>query len=306
MAGGTNTVNFGGEAVVAEAELRFDAELANFNRFNAGVTRRFEAWDDRLTRGGPLTRRPSGWAANFSFNNDRRAKVQIRAGVRLDDETGPGWARRANLGTLFRIGDNFELDIGANVSREHVAAQYVTTVADASATSTFGSRYIFAPLGQTTVGIESRLNLTFSPDLTLELYMQPLLSTGDYGDLMELAAPRTFSFLTYGQDVGSVSRGASDSFTVDPGGGAPPFTVADPDFNLHSLLGSAVLRWEWHPGSTLFLVWQQSRSERVMQSVGSPFHPGIGDFGLGRDARELFDLKPDNVFAVKVSYWLNP
>jgi hypothetical protein len=306
MAGGTNTVNFGGEAVVSEAELSFDTELASFNRFNVGVTRRFEAWDDRLTRGGPLTRRPSGWAANFGFNNDRRAKIQLRVGFRLDDEAGPGWARRANLGALFRIGDSFELDLGANVSREHVAAQYVTTVADASAASTFGSRYVFAPLGQTTVGIESRLNVTFSPDLTLEFYVQPLMSSGDYGDLMELAAPRTFHFLRYGEDVGAVSRGSSDSFTVDPGNGAPSFTVADPDFNLHSLLGSAVLRWEWHPGSTLFLVWQQSRSERVMQSGANPFDPWIGDFGLGRDARELFDLKPDNVFGVKVTYWLNP
>jgi hypothetical protein len=232
--------------------------------------------------------------------------VQLRAGLRIDDEAGPGWARRMNLGTVFRIGDELELDIGANLSREHVAAQYVTTVTDASAIDTFGSRYVFAPLGQTTVGIESRFNVTLSPDLTLQLYVQPLISTGDYGDLMELAAPRTFDFLRYGQDVGTVSQSSSDSFTVDPGGGAPSFTVADPDFNLHSLLGSAVLRWEWHPGSTLFVVWQQSRSERVMQSGSNPFDPGIGDFGLGRDARELFDLKPDNVFAVKVSYWLNP
>ena len=82
--------------------------------------------------------------------------------------------------------------------------------------------------------------------------------------------------------------------------------MADLDFNLRSLIGSAVLRWEWRPGSTLFLVWQQSRSERLLQSAGGLFDPGIGDSRLGRDARELFGLKPDNVFAVKVTYWLNP
>src|SRR6185503_18644833 len=100
--------------------------------------------DDRLTRGGPLTRRPAGYSANVGFNNDRRAAVQVRAGLRYDDEDGPGWSRRANLGFLFRIKDNFELDIGANLSRDHVTAQYVTTVADSTATSTFGSRYLFA------------------------------------------------------------------------------------------------------------------------------------------------------------------
>jgi hypothetical protein len=232
--------------------------------------------------------------------------VQLRAGFRIDDDEGPGWARGANLGLLVRFHEKYELDIGATVSRDHVAAQYVTSVADSLATSTFGNRYVFAPLDQTTIGIESRFNVTFSPDLTFELYVQPLMASGNYGDPMELAAPRSFEFLRYGQDIGTISRGQNDSFTVAPGGGAAPFAVADLDFNLRSLIGSAVLRWEWRPGSTIFLVWQQSRSERLLQSAGGSFDPGIGDSRLGRDARELFGLKPDNVFAVKVTYWLNP
>jgi hypothetical protein len=67
-----------------------------------------------------------------------------------------------------------------------------------------------------------------------------------------------------------------------------------------------VLRWEWSPGSTLFLVWQQSRSQRV---VGSEFDAtgagGVGDFELSHDAAELFRIQPDNILLIKVNYWLN-
>ena len=181
------------------------------------------------------------------------------------------------------------------------------TVPDPTATHTFGNRYLFAPLDQTTVGIETRFNVTFSPDLTFELYVQPLISSGDYRGLMELAAPRSFRFLRYGKDVGTVSRGENDSYTIDPeGDGAETFEVADLDFDLRSLLGNAVLRWEWRPGSTLFLVWQQTRSVRLLRTAGGGFDDGVGEFELGLDGRALFGLKPDNVFAVKVTYWLNP
>ena len=84
------------------------------------------------------------------------------------------------------------------------------------------------------------------------------------------------------------------------------FTVADRDFNVRSLLGNAVLRWEWSPGSTLYLVWQQSRSARI---EGSDFDTqgagGVGDFDLSHDSAELFRIRPDNIFQVKVNYWLD-
>lgn len=57
-----------------------------------------------------------------------------------------------------------------------------------------------------------------------------------------------------------------------------------------------VMRWEWRPGSTLYLAWQQTRSD---------FEP-IGDFGFSRDLGALFSTSPDNIFLVKISYWLNP
>ena len=303
----TNTFNFGGEAVASNVGLWVNAEHASFNRFNIGINRRFEAWNDRLTRGGPLTLEPAGYFGNLNFNTDRRGILQFRGGFRVNEDDAGGWNRSGNLGLFFRFWEIYELDVGPQVSRDRVAAQYVTTVPDPAATQTSGNRYLFAPLDQTTVAIETRFNVTFSPDLTFELYAQPFMSSGDYRGLMELAASRSFRFLQYGKDVGSVIRGENAKYLVDPeGDGAEPFEVSDLDFNLRSLLGSAVLRWEWRPGSTLFLVWQQTRSERLLRAAGRTFDDEVGEFNLGRDGRTLFGLKSDNVFVVKVTYWLNP
>ena len=85
-------------------------------------------------------------------------------------------------------------------------------------------------------------------------------------------------------------------WTIDPDGTGPatPFTMGDPDFSYRSLRGNAVVRWEFNPGSTLFLVWTQSREDTAP----------LSDFELGRDWRGLIGTRPTNVFLVKMSYWM--
>ncbi len=123
---------------------------------------------------------------------------------------------------------------------------------------------MFADLEQTTLSMDTRLNVTFTPDLSLELYAQPFIASGDYGALKELKAPGTFDFLRYGIDAGQVTVDEDGDSTVDPDGAGPAesFTIGNRDFNRVSLRGTGVLRWEWRPGSTLFFVWQQNRSKR--------------------------------------------
>ena len=89
-----------------------------------------------------------------------------------------------------------------------------------------------------------------------------------------------------------------DEIVIDPDGAGPaePFEVDDETFTTRSLRGSAVLRWEWRPGSTLFLVWQQQRE----------MEDARGDLRFRRDLRELGRARPDNVFVVKATWWLNP
>jgi len=169
-------------------------------------------------------------------------------------------------------------------------------VSDALATSTFGRRYVFADLDQTTVAMDTRVEWTFTPLLSLQVYAQPFVSAGRYAGFKEFAAPRTYDFATYGKDRGTISRSASGVYTVDPDAAspAPAFQFGDPNFNVRNLRGNAVLRWEYRPGSALFVVWQQERSG---------FEP-IGDFSTSRDVGDIFRTVPTNVFLVKATYWL--
>jgi hypothetical protein len=176
-------------------------------------------------------------------------------------------------------------------------AQYVTQVTDPAATDTYGARYVFATLDQHQLALVTRVDWTFTPGLSLQMFAQPLLAAADFQDYKEFARPRGFEFEVYGRDAGTIARDdPTRTYTVDPDGAgtAPSFAFSDRDFNRRSLRGSAVLRWEYRPGSTLFLVWQQSRFGSI----------GTGEFDLGRDFNALWGVPPENVFVLKGTWWI--
>ena len=140
----------------------------------------------------------------------------------------------------------------------------------------------------------TRCDWVVTPKLSLQLYVQPLVVSGHYSHFKEFRQPGRFEFDVYGAARGTITRNDTTGvYTVDPGNGAT-FDFGDPDFNFRSLLGNAVLRWEYRPGSTLFLVWQQRRDD---------VQP-IGGFDFERDYRALFDRPPENVFAIKATWWI--
>ena len=173
----------------------------------------------------------------------------------------------ANVAIGMKPAPNWSLEIGPSLESVYLPAQYVTTVPDAAAMETFGSRYVFASLDQTVLGIDTRLNVTFTPGLSLEMYAQPFFSSNDYGALKELRAPRTFDFLVYGSDTGTVTEESGARSRVDPDGDGPAasFTVPDRDFNLNSLRGNAVLRWEWRPAPCT-ASWATARCRAIRSS----------------------------------------
>ncbi len=288
--------NFNGDRLDSKVSLRANFTFMNYwsSRFSyEGV---FESMDDRLTRGGPLALKPSGHQVSFNQTTDFSKPLTGFANVtyRWDDAGSDRTSYFAMLS--IKTSSTWELSLGPRLSLNNSVAQYVGDEDDAEATNTYGARYLFSELEQTTLSMDTRLNVTFTPDLTLELYAQPFIASGDYGALKEFASPGTFDFNTYGVDVGTVTLDEDGDALIDPDGEGPAesFTVSNRDFNTVSLRGTGVLRWEWRPGSTLFFVWQQNRSQRE----------DYGDFDLSRDAGNLFEGDSYNVFMVKATYWI--
>jgi hypothetical protein len=204
--------------------------------------------------------------------SDSRKPVTSTTFALYERTEAKGWTQEFGTNVGFKSSTWWNLTLGPTLTRTRVPAQYVEAVPDQTYTPTYGVRYVFAPLDQTELAMETRLNVTFSPKLSFESYLQPLISAADYGAAKQLVAARTFDFTPYAQPV------------------------ADMDFNLRSLRGNAVVRWEWREGSTMFLAWQQSR-----QNYGD-----VGNFSFGRDRRALLGTRPDNIFLVKINYWVNP
>jgi hypothetical protein len=253
-----------------------------------------ERYDDRMTRGGPVARAPSGLTVSQWIGSDQRKSYTVNLNASYAMNGQGGWGIFPGLDVTFRPATSMEVSLEPRYERTHAVAQYVGTVADETADRTYGARYVFSHLDQTTVSLDTRVSWTFTPRLSLQLYAQPFLASGDYSTFKELHEPRKWDWDVYGEERGTLSE-VADGYEVDPDGAGPGegFFLPNPDFNMRSLRGNAVLRWEYRPGSTLYLVWQQRRLR----------DESFGDFRLRRDLEALWNIPPENVLALKVSYW---
>jgi hypothetical protein len=252
------------------------------------------AFDHAATRGGPEMATPRSWNAIVALGNSFGARTAWRGRIYYGKD-GLGRSTYRVSGKLsVRPSARFQVSATPNYLRAITSRQYVTTFDTGGATATYGGRYVFGVVDQSTFLVQLRVNYTIGPDLTLELYGEPFAASGRYYGLGELAAPRTYRLREYGTNGTTLARNSDGSYTVTDNGGADTLAIANPDFNVLSFRSNAVLRWEWRPGSTLFLVWQQQRS--AADQRGQLVRPG--------DLWDSLRATGDHFFAIKVSYWL--
>lgn len=296
--GGQQQFNYDGVRTDLQGQAYFGVELPNYWNIRTFVIHHPTVDDDRLTRGGPVVKRNGYQFLHAQVSTDARRpavfdlSTQVSRGT--DDRTRmvsiqPGLALKPAANVFIQLSPMYE--------RRQDASQYVLAQPDPTATAFGGTRYVFAFTETRTLSLDTRVNWTFSPNVTLQVFAQPFFASGDYQRFREFAAPRSIAKRDYGTAMGTISRDATArTYTVDPDGAGPAaaFTFADPNFSARSLRGTAVVRWEYRPGSTLFFAWTQQRA-------GASGH---GDLDFSRDRTALFRDRPDNVFLVKGTYWL--
>ena len=270
----------------------------NYHSLNWNFSYSPSVLNNRITRGGPMFRYPVSHSWNFNYGTDSRKRISAQAYVGRDaaGDLDEGFNTGAYL--EFRPSSSLTVSAGPDYSINRTSLQSLGNYADATATGTFGARYLFGDLDQTTISANIRVNWIFSPRLSLEVFAQPFLSSGDFGKVHALATAGAGEFLTYGEDGASTMSEAGGDVTVDAdgAGAAPTYTYGNPDFTFASLRGNAVVRWEYTPGATIFFVWTQDRS----------YDDGVGDFRPRNSFSNLFEQQARNIFAVKATYYWRP
>jgi hypothetical protein len=233
-----------------------------------------KTYNDRVARGGPALRNAPG--ANFwsGIESDTRRKSSVNlwfGGYKYDVGRTTGWY--VNPGVDFKVGSQLSASVGVNYSSDINDSQWRANFGVSGLDTT---HYTFAKLDQKTLSLTTRFNYTATPNLSFQFYGSPFISSGEYSNWRELNDPRADDY--------------DDRFKPFLGQGDPG------GFNFKEFRSNTVMRWEYRPGSTLFLVWAQGRQSQGISN----------DFSFSRDLQNVFDTHPSNTFLVKVSYWFNP
>ncbi len=288
--------DFGGNKIWEGYLVIAEGQFLNYWDFNSMIAYNPETMSNTLTRGGPLALVPSGFQIRLGISSDSRKPIVLNIGTNLYRRPTEGYSWSGNVSLRWKPRSNISFSFGPGYYVRKSKTQWVSQVDDSLMTETFGSRYVFGAYNQRELSSNIRLDWTFTPKLSLQLYLQPYLAVGKYDGFRELAMPKKFAYNIYGEGSSTISY-ADEIYTVDPDGPGPAedFSFSNPDFNMKSLRGTAVLRWEYFPGSILYFVWTQNRVD----------YANPGDLNIGRDLGDLFTAPGDNIFLIKVSYRWN-
>jgi len=231
---------------------------------------------DRCARGGPAIRRSPAISTWGEIEGDTRRAVTPDVGVeyyRTDE--GQTDALDVHPSLTLRLAARWYTSLGFGLSRNRDHTQWYGNFTDSAG----AVHYTFAHLDQRTASLRLRLNFTATPTLTLQVYAEPFVSKGTYRDVREIADARALAYADRYQPYGD------PAVSTNPGA-----------FNYKQFRSNVVLRWEYLPGSTLYLVWSQGRQESL---------PEYGTSSVAGEFRDLFGLPANNTFLLKISHWFN-
>ncbi len=259
--------NYDGVNMLRGLNFWVDGELRNYWTMDVYAYRDLGSMNDWQTRGGPLMRNPGQTGVEVSAASPKRKRVRVDLGgfVAPTDERRQ---RSVRAGLTVTPTSKLQVRVSPSYGWARNAAEWVVNVDDDRDGG--DDHYVFGALTTNRLDVTTRLNATLTPRLSLQFWAQSFVASGEYVDFKELARPESYEFTPY------------------------PHVEFDPDFKERSLRSNVVLRWEYRPGSTLFVVWSQSRSGAGEEIAFRP----LDDLG------STFTDKGRNVFFVKLNYWM--
>lgn len=287
--------DFGGDLLRRMANVNTNLEFRNNMNMGLGATRSAEGVSNTTLRGGPAIKIPGDYEVNLWFNSDHRRRLTYGFGGYLSrgDEDSHD-VRNAWCSVGFRPTKTLHLTVNPSYTLYETAMQFVGSESFAGE-----DRYLFGALEQKTLNLTFRADYSLTPNLSLQYYGSPFITAGGYRDFKRITDPRGAGYgdryHQYGESEIAYDEDEGAYYVDEDGDGVDDYSIDNPDFNFRDFNSNLVMRWEFQPGSLLYLVWSQARSDFVPD----------GSFDAGDDLRDLFDTHPHNVLLIKVSKWLS-
>ena len=264
----------------------------DFQRSEGGINR-------TLTRGGPLAGLPAYNKYGFRIRTDRRKSFNGYFGMNNRIAVDGEYDRSFRTGINYRPNEQWKIELDFFSNNEFDTDQFITSVDDELAINTFYKRYIFADITNDSKGFSFEANRIASPQLSFQFFLKPEISQYEYQGLKEFLEPKKYKF-SYFND-GQIVQVDDETIEIDPDrdGIAPSFQLSSDyikGFNFLSLRSNFIIKWEYRPGSAMFLVWQQQRDHFEVTEANMELNSGIG---------KLIKSNAVNTILFKVAYWFS-
>ncbi len=290
-----NTWDFSGEKLGWSGNINGWFQLMNFWSVGGGFFFSGPGFSPTKLRGGPMMRTSPDVGQFLHFGTDSRKDFQLGGNLSMGKNLeGASYWRSFGLFFRWRLGSKLSFSLRPSYNQNHYDQQYVTTT-----TFQGKNRYILATINQKTFSMTVRLNYSLTPNLSIQYYGQPFVSSGRYAEFKYVQNPRSrdfnnrFHWYTGAQIKSDPNTGG---YWIDEDvDGEADYWIYNPNFNFRQFRSNLVIRWEYVPGSTLYLVWTQERT----------FFNNDGSFDVKNNFRELFDVYPDNILLIKLNYWFS-
>lgn len=289
------TWNFGGQSTDKGGNINFNLQFTNYWTFNAGINGNSESLSAQALRGGPMLKIPGNWNAWYNVGTDGRKKlIFYMGGSTLESNENYAYYQSVYATFSYRPLKNLQLSLNPSYSVNSDKLEFVENVDYGNET-----RYIQGKLSQKTFALSLRMEFSINPDLSVQYYGRPYLSSGKYTEFKRITNPMASSFdqrfetfepsqLVYNQD--------EEEYYVDENNdGTSDYSFSNRNFNFMDLQSNLIVRWEYRPGSTLFLVW----------TLGKQAYESEYGSSLNNNIETLYDAHPHNIFLLKFSYRFN-
>jgi hypothetical protein len=286
-----NHWDFGGRYLESDVELETRFEFLNQWAIELHPGYQTRHLDTRLLRGGEAILTPPVWRIYSAVNTDN-AKMLFAGIEAYFSQSTIEYARDFEISPeiIFRPVNTLRLAAGVSYSQHYNQLQYIRTISDQP-----DPRYILGTIDQQTLGLEFRIDYIITPELSVQYYGSPFVSQGQYTDYKKVTNPVENDYASRFEVFAAPVKSGGSILLDDDHDALADFSIPDPDFNFLQFRSNLVIRWEYRPGSTIFLVWSMDKT-----GGAEPL-----DLNLGSSMKQLGDIYPDNIFLVKFNYWFS-